>query len=257
MKIKRVIKKTNLEATIKCFSEITPLSINLKDVNKKEILSLSSKGKEPLYNYPIIFDNKTVGELNVSENGTTARFLLHIINEEMAKQNQIAQINEEVLLLYDEINLLYDLTSLEDKDMSMKEFIGFLLKKCTNFFSAQNASLWIIGEDSLKCTAFSESKPDVSVFKLEEGFLGHLATFDESEILNCPITDSRWTGEVSATTSVMSILLKVRCRNAGILHISKHNGLTFSARDFKLAKVFAHYISQSMGSLPAFLWHTL
>lgn len=76
MNIKRVIKRSNLEKLIVSFTKTTPLSLCIKDKNKKPVLVLPNPDKELSFNYPITFSGKTVAELSISENGQTFEFIL-------------------------------------------------------------------------------------------------------------------------------------------------------------------------------------
>ncbi|MGR3220089.1 MAG: GAF domain-containing protein [Candidatus Anammoxibacter sp.] len=255
MNIKRIIKKSNIEERIISFSKIVPVSLCIKDKNNKTILSLSDNKKEPSSNYPIKFNEDIIGELSISEDNHAAEFVLQLINDVLVNESKIARINEETLLLYTEINLLYDLSLMKSRgNMSMKESVKCLLEKSSEFFKAQNASLWIVGEDAVCCESFIGIKPEKDIFKLGEGFIGQVATSDRGEVLNYPINDVRWTGNVNPKTSIMALLLKVRSKNAGVLLVTRRNETPFNSKDFKLCNVFAYQISLEMEAVPPFLW---
>jgi class 3 adenylate cyclase len=245
MNIKKVTKKANLEEKIRAFSKIIPLSICIKDENNKTILSFSDDSNETFFNYPITFNGKAVGELKISKKSLVADFVLHQINDAFVKERQIADTNDETLLLYREINLLYDLFKVISNQTKIDQRLNFFLEECVNYLQVGRASIWIIEGNTLRCTHYKGFKP-VKIFKLGEGFIGQIAMSENAEMLNCPINDHRWEGSVNNKLSVVSSPLISCDGNIGVLHLCRHDGYAFRAKDLKLANVFAHKGAQEI-----------
>lgn len=247
MNIKRAIKKSNLEERIRSFTKTIPLSLCIRDENKKTILFLSNNGKEPSFNYPITFKGKTIGELNISEKDHIAEFILQLINDILVKEYQIAEINDETLLMYREINLLYNLSTIISGQMSLDldNRLDYLMEKCVKNLRAENTSLWFIKDDILQCTHSKGNKPE-RIFKLGEGVIGGIAISGKGEMLNYLIDDPRWSGKINEKASIIIIPLRAQQKNIGVLLMSKHNKTPFAAKDLKLANVFAHHSAQEI-----------
>lgn len=255
LNLKKILKSTELDAKIKSLAKIVPISINIIWKNDKTVFSFSNTDKEPLFNFPIFLIDEKIGKLQISDDGYVKDFILLLINNTLSKERQIFEINEQIISLYSELNLLYSLSSLKvSKGYSVRNTIDSLLEICTNFFKVQNVSLWLITGDLLNCSKYKGMKPEKDSFKLGEGFLGHIACSDISEMVNAPISDSRWIGDVYPTTSAIALLLKVRLNNKGILYLSRQDGKPWETKDFKLSKVFAYQFSQEMEAIPSFLW---
>ena len=245
MNIKRVVKKTNLEERIRSFTKIIPLSIYIKDKNNKTILTFSNNRNEALFNYPITFNGESVGELNISKKGPEAGFILQLIIDAFVKEQQITNINDETLLLYREINLLYDLFRITSDQTNVDQRLNNFLERCVNYLQVGRASIWIIEGNTLRCTHYKGFKP-MKTFKLGEGFIGQIAMSENAEMLNCPICDQRWNGSVNNKISIISSPL-ISCDGIiGVLHLCRQDEIPFKARDLKLANVFAHYGAQEI-----------
>lgn len=242
MNIKRIIKKVNLEEKISSFAKIIPLSVSIKDKNGKEVLYFSNIEKEPKFCYSIEFNDEISGTLYISEDGDSAEYVLKIIIDSFAKQNQITEITNETLTLYGEINLFHDLSTIINKQPNLDKRLDSLLEKCVTYNQADNASIWIIKGDILECLYYKGNKPQIT-FKLGEGFIGKVAQSGNGEMLNCPIRDVRWSGEISKKTSIIGASLSASEMNLGILNISRYNGVPFTAKNLKFANTFAHITS--------------
>ncbi len=245
MNINRIIKKANSEERIRSFAKIIPLSIYIKDKNNKTILSFANNCNETLFNYFITFNGEAVGVLNISKKGPVADFILQLINDAFIKERQIADINDETLLLYREINLLYDFFKVTSDQTSVDQRLNYFLERCTNYLRVERASVWFIEGNILRCTNYKGFKP-VKIFKLGEGFIGQIAISENAEMLNSPIRDHRWKGEVNNKISVISSPLIACDRNIGVLHLCRVDGTPFKAKDLKLANVFAHQGAQEI-----------
>ncbi len=245
MNIKKVTKKANLEEKIGAFSKIIPLSICIKDENNKTILSFSDDSNVTLFSYPITFNGKTVGELRISKNSLVADFILHQINDAFVKEQQISDINDETLLLYREINLLYDLFKVISNQTEIDQRLNLFLEKCVNYLQVERASIWVIEGNTLRCTHYKGFKP-MKIFKLGEGFIGQIAMSENAEMLNCPINDHRWKGSINNKVSIVSSPLISSDGNIGVLHLCRQDGYAFRAKDLKLANVFAHQGAQEI-----------
>ena len=255
LNLKKILKNTQLDEKIESFAKMVPISINIIWKNDKTVFSFSNSDKKPLYNFPICLGNEKIGKLQISDDGDVKDFILLLINSTLSKEKQISEINEQILSLYNELNLLYSLSSLKArKGYSIKDTIDSLLEICANFFNIENVSLWLITGDTVDCSKYKGMKPGIDSFKLGDGFIGDIACATKSEIVNAPISDSRWTGDVYPTTSAMALLLKVRRNNKGILYLSRQDGKPWETKDFKLSKVFAYQFSQEMEAIPTFMW---
>jgi class 3 adenylate cyclase len=245
MNIKRVIKKAGLEERIRSFTKMIPLSIYIKDKHNKTILTFSDNCNEALFNYPVTFNGETVGELGISKKGPEADFILQLIIDAFAKEQQIANINDETLLLYREINLLYDFFKVSSDQTNVDQRLNCFLERCVNYLQVGRASIWIIEGDTLRCTHYRGFKP-VKIFKLGEGFIGQVAMSGNAEMLNCPICDQRWEGNVNNKISIIASPLIACDRNIGVLHLCRDDETLFTAKDLKLANVFAHHGAQEI-----------
>jgi len=243
--LRRIIRRTSLGEKIRSFTKIMPLSIYIKDKNNKTILTFSNNCNETLFNYPITFNGEAVGELNISKKGHVADFILQLIIDAFVNEQHIADINDETLLLYREINLLYDFFKVTSDQTNVDQRLNYFLEKCVNYLQVGRASIWIIEGNTLRCTHYKGFRPE-KIFKLGEGFIGHIATSENAEMLNCPISDQRWKGSVNNKISIISSPLISCDGNIGVLHLCRHDETLFKAKDLKLANVFAHKGAQEI-----------
>ncbi len=245
MNIKRVIKKSNLEELIISFIKIIPLSLCIKDKNEKTVLFLSNTDKKPSFNYPITFKGETIAELSISEKGHIAELILQLINDTLLNENQIAEIGDETLMMYSEINLLYNLSSMSKGLIDLDNHLHYLMEKCAKNLQAENISIWLIKDDILQCTHSTGNKPK-RTFKLGEGIIGEIAILGNGEILNYQIDDPRLSGEINEKASIILVPLMSQQMNIGVFLISKHNRASFTSKDLKLTNVFAHQIGMEI-----------
>ncbi len=245
MNIKRVIKKSNLEELIISFIKTIPLSLCIKDKNEKTVLFLSNTDKKPSFNYPITFKGETIAELNISEEGHIAKFILQLINNTLLNENQITEICDETLMMYREINLLYNLSSMSKGLVNLDNHLNYLMEKCAKNLQAENTSVWLIKDDILQCTHSKGNKPKRS-FKLGEGIIGITVILGNGEMLNYQIDDPRLSGEINEKASIILVPLRSQQKNIGVFLLSKHNRTPFTSKDLKLANVFAHQISMEI-----------
>ncbi len=222
-----------------------PLSIYIKDKNNKTIYTFSNNCNEALFNYPITLNGEVVGELNISKKGPVADFILQLIIDAFVKEQQITNINDETLLLYREINLLYDFFKVTSDQTNVDQRLNYFLERCVSYLQVGRASIWIVEGNTLRCTHYRGFKP-VKIFKLGEGFIGQIAMSENAELLNNPICDQRWKGNVNNKISIISSPL-ISCDGIiGVLHLCRDDGTQFKAKDLKLANVFAHHGAQEI-----------
>lgn len=242
MNIKRVIRKSNLEELIVSFTKVSSLSLCIKDVSKETVFTLSNTDRKPLFNYPIKYEGITIGELFISEKGFVADFVIQLINNTLIKEDQIAEINDETLLMYREVNLFYELSNTFNTLASLEDHLNYLLKKCVTNLQAANASIWLIEDDMLKCIHSRGFRPE-RTFKLGEGVIGEVALLGSGELLNYQIDDPRLSGKINENASIIVVPLKTQEKKIGVFILSKHNKTLFAARELKLTNVFAHQIT--------------
>jgi len=242
---KQAIKKGNLEKKIEKFARFFPLSVFIKDLKGREVLSLLNSNKDCGYHYPIVLNGCTVGTLYVSENSISTEYIIELINDVLEKEQQIADINNETLSLYKEINLFYDLSAIINKQQNLGKRLECLLDRCVVYNKADNASIWIIDEDVLKCICYKGTKP-VRTFNVGEGFIGMIAKTGGEEMLSCPVDDKRWIGEINQKKSIICKSLCAGDKTIGILNVSMIRGAPFTAKNLKFVNIFAHLASQEL-----------
>lgn len=245
MNINRYIKKTTLKKRISSLANITPLSLCILDKKKKKVLSFSNTDKELSNNFPISLNKQIVGELSISEGGKVAEFILQLIQDTLIKEEQIGEIKNETLLMYQEINLLYDLSTTIIDQNSLEERVNYLLEKCSKNLHAENTSIWLISNGELHCK-YNIGKTANRTFKLGEGVAGSVAVSGKGEMLNCTIDDPRWDRKGDDSTSLIVVPLKPQQEIIGVLLLSTHTKAPFTSKDLKLANVFAHYCAQEI-----------
>ena len=245
MNLKQAIRKGNLKEKIEKFSRFFPLSVLIKDLKDRDVLSLSNSNRDCGHHYPIVFKDCTVGTLHVSENNVSTEYIIEMINDVLEKEQQIADINNETLGLYKEINLFYDLSAIINKQQNLGKRLECLLDRCVIYNQADNASIWIIDEEVLKCISYKGEKP-VRTFNVGEGFIGMIAKTGGEEMLSCPVDDKRWIGEINQRKSIICKSLCAGDKTIGILNVSMISGAPFTAKNLKFVNIFAHLASQEL-----------
>ena len=245
MNLKQVIKKGNLRKKIEKFARFFPLSVLIKDLRDRDILSLSNSDKDCVYHYPITFRGDPVGTLYVSNGSIAAEYIIEMINDILEKEQQIADINNETLSLYKEINLFYDLSTIISKQQNLEKRLECLLDRCVIYNQADNASIWVIDDDVLKCISYRGDKP-VRTFNVGEGFIGTIAKTGGEEMLSCPVDDKRWIGEINQRKSIICKSLSAGEKTIGVLNVSMIKGAPFTAKNLKFVNIFAHLASQEL-----------
>ena len=245
MNLRRIIRDFPLEAQIRSFLEITPESVCLRTTKGKTILTVSTSDAEPKYERPILIDNQIVGTLHSSQDGPVASFVMNLIQGAVLAEQQLTTVRDETLLMYREVNLLYDLSVHLSTLKGRDNRIIYVLEQCALNLKAERVSIWLMTDDLLCCSYHVGGSSDRS-FHNGEGVIGSVTKSGTGEMLNCPINDSRWIGKVHKTRSIIIVPMKTDEDTFGVLQATKDDGSHFTAKDLKLANVFTHYSTREI-----------
>lgn len=104
-------------------------------------------------------------------------YILTIVDDAVDAVRRINIINDETLMLYREVNLLYDLSRKLTECKERVERLNLVLVQCVVNLRAHEASWWLVNSDKLECSYSTRDKPR-HTFAIGVGLIGKIIKSD-------------------------------------------------------------------------------
>ncbi len=167
-----------------------------------------------------------------------AELLSYSLDQEFAKK----QLAQETLDKYKELNLIYKLGDRISANLELVAVANLILQEAQEILETSNGSVMLVNEDTQQLDVIAafggESFPKLSL-KIGEGIAGNVASTGKAEIINNVQADQRYVPSAHNLRSLMCVPLKGQEKILGVINISNHESVQYTAADLKLLGVLA------------------
>ncbi|NEQ42569.1 MAG: GAF domain-containing protein [Leptolyngbya sp. SIOISBB] len=167
-----------------------------------------------------------------------ADLLTYSLDQEFTKK----QLAQETLDKYKELNLIYKLGDRISANLELAGVANLILQEAREIIETTNGSVMLVNDATQSLDVISafghESFPKLSL-KIGEGIAGHVVTTGKAEIINNVQADQRYVPSAHTLRSLMCVPLKGQEKTLGVINISNHESVQYTAADLKLLGVLA------------------
>lgn len=187
--------------------------------------------------HPVMQDDVMIGRVNGSDAATPIRELLDFV---IRKEIERRQATGEVLELYREINLVYDLAEKLANSLDPQHIATLTLEEAGRFIDATGAALLIRRGDDERLAALAVTG-DFPVAAVAEptGLIGSLAAQPGAEILNDVAADPRRCGAETALQALIYAPLRTQQQTLGLIVLTSSVPVNYTAAALKLLSTVA------------------
>lgn len=161
-------------------------------------------------------------------------------------ETKIESLSEELLTVYEELNLFYDLSNSFGSSLDLENTIDLILNKALNIVEADKATLMVMdeSENKLKITRGWRSGIQINIdpsyeMNAEGTILSKAIQTKRGLIDNDITTYPNGISPLIATTSLLSIPLQAQNKTVGLFTLGDKKGMGFTSKDLKLATVLS------------------
>lgn len=245
--LKNILSKDNDNRNIvHSLAQKLNVTFSIKDNNGKILLS-NSEEIFP-FQFPVIYENEEIGLVNGTENSSfIAELLTHLLNKESERK----KLGNEVLNLYQEINLIFNFSEKLAQTIGAKAISKITLEEASHVLKSKSGVvvLWDQEKKRLEVVASSDQ-----LFFVEEKINSELPLLldiilsGQSEILS-DISSLQKAGIVlPEIKSVIYSALKVKHRIMGAIILSSNETDKYTAGSLKLLTTLALQSSSAIES---------
>jgi adenylate cyclase len=236
IQLKRLIGKTHgRNSILKDLAQVAP-RLCIQDAEGS--LLLNSLGENT--RYPITYQGETLGWVSGDEQAPlVASLLSHYARQEAENAN----LSDEVLDLYREINLVYNFSEKLTDLLDPVAVASLTLDECQRKITATSGSLMLVSEETQALETISTFGSCFEITEhpyLQDGIIRAVALGGKAEIVNEVWLDRRYSAKSDgAIRSLIAAPLKVKQENRGSLLLVSDQPITYEAHDLKLLIVLA------------------
>jgi K+-sensing histidine kinase KdpD len=193
--------------------------------------------------FPIKLEEETIGHIS---GGPKAENMSSVISSFIEARYLQRTLADEILRKYKEHDLLYNINDETSLCPKTEEIADFIIHELSRLVSFEYASILIFDEKETvfkPLSSFGDSSWVEPIKKDIDNINEKVFEKGTGEIVSGNLTSAGKSG--SAVYSVMSIPLKARKRNIGIINIGSRKKL-YMSEDFKILSAIASYIANSI-----------
>jgi class 3 adenylate cyclase len=240
-----VVKNREANALLTLLIEQLKADLSIEDDTQNILL-----GRTPgtiLHTEPITFDEEIIGWVKGDEKVHVISSLIHLL---IQKETERKKIGNEVLMLYQEVNMIFDFSDKLAQTIGQNSIAEITLDEAMRLIKSDNGLiiLWDEKSDQLEVLASSGKFFSKDKMKANVDLLLHLSHSGQSEIL----------GDVSAlkeaglimpeVQSLIYAALKVKHRVMGAIVLASTDDVEYSAVDLKFLITLALQSSSAIES---------
>ncbi len=184
--------------------------------------------------HPILFEGEPIGwVVGRGEAEWLATFLAQVAYREW----EVDELADEMLELYREINLLYNLSEKLGASLDPQAVMQVALDEASRLIDATGGAvlLSVEGEEAFRASlTFGAEFDTARKYKVGQGLIGHLARSEKGEIVNEIASDARYEPEDGVFGSLIGVPLKAKQQIVGMLVLVNRETTMYTAGDLKL-----------------------
>jgi putative methionine-R-sulfoxide reductase with GAF domain len=167
---------------------------------------------------------------------TLAALLDYMVRKEVERRTT----NTEILHLYREINLLYDLSDKLTASLAPADRAQVSLDEAGRLIESTGGAVYLFDRKADQMTALASVGYEFrSPAPFGSGIFGKLAQSDRAEIINDVQADNRCEAEDHAIMSLICAPLQTKQQVFGIIFLINHEPVTYTSADLKLMSMLA------------------
>jgi len=232
MRLKRLLaKEINGASLLRALGAISPPITILGSRN--EVL-FGAPVDDTLPRHPILIEEEPIGWVVGHEQAEwVAAFLAQVTHREL----EVNELADEVLEVYREINLLYNLSEKLGASLDPQAVMQVTLEEASRLIDATSGAvlLRVTGEEAFRANLiFGEGFDTARQYRVGNGIIGHLARSEKGEIVNEVASDTRYEPEDGLFSSLIGVPLKAKQQTLGMLVLVNRDATMYTASDLKL-----------------------
>ncbi|MDY6936309.1 MAG: adenylate/guanylate cyclase domain-containing protein [Cyanobacteriota bacterium] len=252
IKLKKLIAKQGLADTIRDFIGDLETPIAIEDKKGKILLGDRELGGKQCDRHPIQAGEETIGWVLGDKK---AQFLAQIIGHIAIREIESKSLAIDALDRYEEINFLYDFSSLISTCLDVREVTELVLDEARKLIDATSASVMLLNEESQQLeilAARGQEYPKKVTIAPGLGIAGHVFVSNKAEIVNNVQADPRYVPGENNIHSLLCAPLVTQNGAIGAINLANTNPVNYSAQDLKL---FTALTSQAAAAIENALLH--
>jgi transcriptional regulator with GAF, ATPase, and Fis domain len=239
--LKRILsKKGDGSSIIREFVVAAGSPVAVRDINGRLLLGApGTDSDQSLERYPVLCEGETVGwVLGGDHAALIANLLTHLVAREAEKEALL----EEVLDLYRQINLLFNLSEKLATSLVPATVASLTLAEASRLIQATGGAVLLRGEGTDLHQAAATIGHGIEAqtsLKPDDGIVGAAAASARAEIINDVRLDSRYVEDQAPIRSLICAPLKPKNNAIGALVLISEAPVTYTAADLKLLNTLA------------------
>jgi GAF domain-containing protein len=227
-----------------------PLAIWDADANLL-LGAIDAEPAEMLEEHSILYDGEVVGW---TSGGGQAPLLAVLLTHLVAREAEKEELLEEVLDLYRQVNLLFNLSDKLAASLELNTVARTTLREASRLIETTGAAVVLSTEEQayLPVATIGRGIPTQVDPELGAGIVGAVVAGARAEIINDVHADKRYTEGRDSIRSLICAPLKSRGRRLGAIVIVSEVPVTYTAADLKLLDTLA---SQAAPAIENALFH--
>ncbi|MEJ2737594.1 MAG: GAF domain-containing protein [Anaerolineae bacterium] len=239
--LKRILSKRGEGASIvRAFVGAAGSPAVVRDMDGRLLLGTpSTASDESLERHPVRYEGDTVGWVSGGDHAALiANLLTHLVTREAEKEALL----EEVLDLYRQINLLFNLSEKLATSLVPATVARLALAEASRLIEATGGAVLLRSEGTDLHQAVATIGHGIEAqtsLKPDDGIVGAAAASARGEIINDVRLDSRYVEDQAPIRSLICAPLKSKNNAIGTLVLISEAPVTYTAADLKLLNTLA------------------
>jgi transcriptional regulator with GAF, ATPase, and Fis domain len=230
--LKRLLSKQGPEGSL--FDQLQGLAPEICILDADGAVLFGSTSSEPSERWPLRNGDSVIGWVAGDER---ALLVARLIERHISGEAVNAQLSDEVLGLYREINLLYKLSERLAASLDPDVVMAVALEEAHRIIRATSGAILLQSDKtsffSSRKSFGSELNPTI-LYAWGEGLIGHLIQCGKGEIVNEVRFDPRYRSSDGTFSSLICAPLKANQEIIGLLILVSETPTVYTAADLKL-----------------------
>ena len=239
-------QKTESFALISSLLEEMKAAVFIEDVSRKVLLG--SLIENTSHQQPVKLDNEIIGWV---KGDAKVPLISSLVNLIIQKESEKKKIAAEVLMLYQEVNLIFNFSDKLAQTIGQTAIAGVTLDEAGRLIKSANGLIVLWDEENKKIdvpASFGQSLFDEEKLKSNIELLISISQSGQSEIMG-DLSELKATGLISPEVqSLMYAALKVKHRVMGAIILARTESVQYSAADLKFLITLALQSSSAIES---------
>jgi transcriptional regulator with GAF, ATPase, and Fis domain len=241
VKLKKIISQKKILVSI--VSDIISLSdtpITVWDMNGNVLIDhLGTRTNESLETHSIICESQ---ELGLVKGGGSAALVAELLSYLADMEEEKKALGREVLNLYREVNLLYNLSKKLGTSLNLTVVAKLTLDEASRLITATIGSILLYDEqkDDYNCIAsFGEQTSMNACLSLSDRIVNSVRLSGNAAIVNDVCSDNRGLKAGNLISSMIYVPLKAKNQTTGIILLASKTPVIYTAADLNLLNTVA------------------